>query len=98
MALLQQNDATTCVDQQYSERRCKLAREVAQSSCAAFGFLSGAFASPATFQRDESLCELCGREVPTTEHLLWSCLAFEDSIPRKPFDSLPRRLAWPMGR
>ena len=63
-----------------------------------FGFLSGAFASPATFQKDESLCELCGREVPTTEHLLWSCLAFEDSIPRKPFDSLQRRLAWPMGR
>ena len=91
------NDATACADQQYSERRCKLAREVAQSSYAAFGFLSGAFASPATIQRDETPCELCGREVPTTEHLLWSCPAFVSSRPRKPSDSLQGRLAWPVG-
>ena len=92
------NDATTCADQQYSEHRCKLAREVAHSSYAAFGFLSGAFASPATIQRDESLSELCGREVPTTEHLLWSCPALASNRPRKPCDSLQRRLAWPTGR
>ena len=92
------NGATACVDQQYSEHKCKLAREVAQTCYAAFGFPSGAFASPATFRRDQSLCELCGQEVPTTEHLLWSCAAFADSRPRKPTDSLQRRLAWPIGR
>ena len=89
------NDAATCAAQQHDEGRCKLARAEAWASTAAFGFLSGAFASPATISRDGSLCDFCGEQIPTTEHLLWHCRYFEVNRPRKPNDSLQQRLGWP---
>ena len=62
----------------YDEHRCKLARQAADTSFAHFGFLSGAFMSPAAldFATDAAMqSPFCHAEHGDTVHMLWQCQA-----------------------
>lgn len=99
-------DAVAVQGSAYSESRCKLVRQVYQTSGTHMrAVLIGAVVSDARYERifapnaPPGPCTWCSSgDVLTWYHMAWQCAAFACTRPQVPGDQLQLILGWPLGQ